>query len=145
MPPRRALFDVTVLIALLDRGHIHHRRARDWLLANQRAGWASCAITENGCIRIMSQPSYPGALPAAEIAARLRRATATPLHRFVAQDVSLTDPNRFDASKLLGPRHVTDVYLLGLAVANGLRFATFDPSIPVAAVAGAGADSLVVL
>ncbi len=27
----RALLDVNVLIALLDAGHIHHQRARQWL------------------------------------------------------------------------------------------------------------------
>jgi predicted nucleic acid-binding protein len=27
----RALLDVNVLIALLDAGHIHHRRASEWL------------------------------------------------------------------------------------------------------------------
>lgn len=143
--PPRALFDVNVLIALLDRGHIHHDRAREWLLTHQCGGWASCAITQNGCIRIMSQPAYPGSLPAAEVAARLRRAMATPLHRFVAQDLSLTDARRFDTSKLLGPRQVTDVYLLGLAVANAMRLVTFDPSIPPGAVADAQPDSLVVL
>ena len=50
--PRRALLDVNVLIALLDADHLHHARASAWLSANIAAGWASCAITQNGCVRI---------------------------------------------------------------------------------------------
>ena len=51
---RRALLDINVLIALLDLDHVHHRRARSWLLREIVSGWASCPLTENGCIRIMS-------------------------------------------------------------------------------------------
>jgi predicted nucleic acid-binding protein len=55
----RALLDVNVLIALLDSDHLHHTRAMAWLQENIQSGWASCPLTENGCIRIMSQPGYP--------------------------------------------------------------------------------------
>jgi predicted nucleic acid-binding protein len=55
----RALLDVNVLIALLDADHIHHMRARDWFEANIALGWASCAISQNGCIRILSSAGYP--------------------------------------------------------------------------------------
>ena len=67
----RALLDVNVLIALLDSDHIHHHRATRWMAHAQFAGWASCPITQNGCIRIMSQPAYPGALPLRSVADRL--------------------------------------------------------------------------
>jgi hypothetical protein len=30
-----------------------------WLQENIRSGWTSCPLTENACIRIMSQPGYP--------------------------------------------------------------------------------------
>ena len=59
----RALLDVNVLIALLDEDHVHHGRARAWLVDRHAAGWASCPLTQNGCIRIMSQPGYPNPLP----------------------------------------------------------------------------------
>jgi predicted nucleic acid-binding protein len=67
----RALLDVNVLIALLDAAHVHHGSARAWLEANIATGWASCPLTQNGCIRILSQPAYPGAEPPAAVAARL--------------------------------------------------------------------------
>jgi hypothetical protein len=56
---KRALLDVNVLLALLDSDHIDHVRARDWLDAEIGTGWASLPITENGFVRIISQPCYP--------------------------------------------------------------------------------------
>ena len=61
----RALLDVNVLIALFDAAHVHHRAASDWLGANIEQGWASCPLTQNGCLRILSQPRYPNAVPLA--------------------------------------------------------------------------------
>jgi ferredoxin len=36
----RALLDVNVLVALLDRDHVDHRRVTDWLRAESGGGWA---------------------------------------------------------------------------------------------------------
>ena len=69
----RALLDVNVLIALLDADHMHHRAAIGWLERNVSAAWASCPITQSGCIRIMSQPRYPNPLPAGLVAERLAK------------------------------------------------------------------------
>ncbi len=143
--PRRALLDVNVLIALLDADHLHHARAAAWLAQNISAGWASCAVTQNGCVRIMSQPGYPNALPTARVAQRLREATETAHHLFVPGDLSLLDTGRFDAEQLLGHRQVTDAWLLGVAVAHGLSFVTFDAAMPMRVVRGAGPGHLVVL
>ncbi len=142
---RRALLDVNVLIALLDADHIHHAQAAAWLGANIAAGWASCAITQNGCIRIMSQPGYPNSLPTARVAARLREAVETPHHVFVAGSASLLDQNCFDTEQLLGHRQVNDAYLLGLAVDHDLRLVTFDAAVSLRVVRGAGPLHLVVL
>ena len=54
----RALLDVNVLIALLDAEHLHHEAARRWLRNNIQHGWATCPITQNGCLRIMAQTGY---------------------------------------------------------------------------------------
>jgi uncharacterized protein len=143
--PRRALLDVNVLIALLDADHLHHARATAWLAQNIRVGWASCAITQNGCVRIMSQRGYPNALPTARVAQRLREAAETEHHRFIPGDLSLLDAGRFDTEQLLGHRQVTDAYLLGLAVARGLRLVTFDGSVVARVVRGADAAHMVQL
>lgn len=141
----RALLDVNVLVALLDADHADHRRARSWLEAEIDAGWASCAITQNCFVRVVSQPRYPSPVPVAMAIERLARATAGQHHLFWACDVSLLDGQRIERSRLHGPRQVTDAYLLALAVANGGRFATFDTAIPLQAVPGALAQHLVVV
>jgi len=130
----RALLDVNVLIALLDADHASHVRATTWFAAHARSGWASCPITQNGCIRIMSHSGYPNPLPARMVMQRLADACASPLHHFWPDDVSLLDPSVADFERIHGPRQLTDVYLLALAVRNEGRFVTFDSAVPLAAV-----------
>jgi predicted nucleic acid-binding protein len=60
--PSRALFDVNLLIALFDEQHVHHVRAQAWWAATRAGGWASCPVTENGFVRVISQPNYPNPL-----------------------------------------------------------------------------------
>ena len=81
----RALLEVNVLIALLDGAHVGHTTASAWLAREVRQGWASCPLTQNGCVRIMSQPAYPGALSAAEVALRLAQAAGHASHTFRAR------------------------------------------------------------
>jgi len=139
----RSLLDVNVLIALLDGAHQHHGQARSWLEANIGPGWASCPITQNGCIRIMSQPAYPGSQPPAALAKRLREATLTKWHRFWPDSVSLLADDTLNWRHVLGSRQLTDSYLLALAVHHGGRLVTLDRSIPLNAVPNAVPDHLV--
>ena len=141
----RALLDVNVLIALLDQAHVHHQRARDWLIANIQHGWASCPTTQNGCVRIMSQPGYPQPVSTVQAMALLRDAAVTPYHQFWADDFSMLDDARIDSTRVLGPRQLTDLYLLALAVRHGGRFVTLDGRIALAAVRGATPQHLVAL
>lgn len=141
----RALLDVNVLIALLDASHASHDAAMSWLATNLDAGWASCPITQNGCVRILSSPAYPNMRPIADVAGRLRDATATSAHLFWPDDVSLLDTTAIDTSRLHGARQLTDAYLLALAVRHGGRFVTFDRGVPRSAVVGASGRHLVVL
>lgn len=141
----RSLLDVNVLIALLDENHLHHTAASGWLEEHIAEGWASCPITQNGCVRVLSQPTYPNAIGVAEAISLLREATSTRHHQFVADDASLLDSALVNGQQLLSARQITDVYLLALAVAHDMRFVTLDRSIPVAAVAGADESSPVVL
>jgi toxin-antitoxin system PIN domain toxin len=133
----RGLLDVNVLIALLDADHSLHQRAREWFSREAPRGWTSCPITQNGCVRVMSHPGYPNALPARAVMERLREATRDPSHEFWCDDVSLLDPEVADASRIHGPRQLTDLYLLALAVRRGGRFVTFDAAVPVSAIKGA--------
>ncbi len=141
----RALLDVNVLVALLDGGHLHHRVAMDWLAAHARAGWASCPLTQNGCLRILSLPTYPNPQPPARVAERLAAATADRSHAFWPDSLSLLEPERLHWERVLSTRHITDVYLLALAVEHQGCLVTFDRSVAVAAVPGALKKHLVVL
>jgi len=141
----RALLDVNVLIALLDSDHASHGAAMSWFARHGGEGWASCPITQNGCVRIMSNPSYPNSLPVQAVLTRLAEACQEEVHEFWPDRVSLLDPQVFDPTRIHGPRQLTDIYLLALAVAHDARFVTFDGKIPVAAVRKAEPEDLVVL
>lgn len=141
----RALLDVNVLVALLDGDHVEHRRARTWLDAEIAHGWASCAITQNGFVRVVSQPRYPSPVGAAVAVDLLSRACATPHHEFLMCDVSLLDDAMVDRNRVHGPRQVTDSYLLALAVAHGCRLVTFDRGVVLSSVPAATTAHLTVL
>lgn len=133
----RSLLDVNLLIGLLQPDHVHHSSAHRWWTENGSAGWASCPLTQNGFVRIVSQPRYPKPIPVTRAIALLQEATAATDHAFWPNDISLADPQRFDSERILGPKQLTDIYLLALAVKNGGRLATFDRTISIAAVRGA--------
>ena len=88
----RAMLDVSVLIALLDAEHVHHATVTRWFADNASYGWASCPLTQNGCIRILSQPAYLNSTPAALVADILGEATADPLHEFWQDSLSFLSP-----------------------------------------------------
>ena len=141
----RALFDVNVLIALLDADHVGHAAATAWFAAQLEHGWASCPITENGTARIMANAGYPNPVPVAAILQRLEMAKSAGHHHFWPDDVSLTDASVFNHNELLGPKQITDRYLLALAVRKKGRFVTFDQAIRPSGVVGATAKHLVQL
>lgn len=141
----RALLDVNVLIALLDPDHVHHRSATGWLVQNLHLGWASCPLTQNGCIRIMSQPAYPNGAPPGRIASLLREAMQAPAHEFWPDDIDGVTSTTLDWAVILGSRQLTDAYLLALAVRNTLRFVSLDRGLSLSTVRGARTEHLVSL
>ncbi len=141
----RALLDINVLIALHDRDHVHHERAALWFESNVSHGWASCPLTQNGCLRIMSQPAYSSPLPLAELLAMLKSSCAAKVHQMWPDDVSLLDATRFNHAHMHSQNQLTDLYMLALAVKNEGRFVSFDRRIPLSAVIGAQPEHLVTL
>jgi uncharacterized protein len=142
---KRALLDINVLLALLDSDHVDHDRARGWINDEIKYGWASCAITQNGFVRIISQPRYPSPVSPGLALDRLARASNTGYHEFWPCSVSLLNEHVIDRARLLGPLQVTDAYLLALATHHDGRLVTFDRSIPLSAVNGAQEANLTVL
>jgi uncharacterized protein len=146
---RVALLDVNLLVALFFPGHTHHEVAHDWFADHGAHGWATCAVTENGFVRVACQISSAEAheeiLRPVTALDHFRRFCAGRHHRDWHQEVSLRDPKLFAPKFIGGHRQITDVYLLGLAKKMGGRLATFDRTIPLQAVRGATPDLLQVI
>ena len=142
----RALLDINMLLALADASHPHHQRARAWRVAEiGEAGWASCPLTQNGFVRICTQRSYKNPLSLPDALLVMQRLAARPDHQFWPDDVSILDDRLIDRTRLLGPRQITDIYLLALAVKHGGRLVTLDTGISLQAVRGAREGQLVVV
>jgi len=136
------LFDVNVLIAIVDPTHVFHSTIHAWLQRHGKATWSSCPITENGMIRVLSQPAYRGTRRTpAEAIALLRAMKQSPswTHRFWADDYSISDPASVAAERLVTPGQITDVYLAALAMRKGGKLVTFDQAIPWQSIPGGSA------
>ena len=115
-----------MLIALIDPAHVHHDIAHTWFKKRGERAWASCPLTQNGVIRIVSNPKYPNCVgspgAAADVMGRLCK---LPGHVFWADDISLMDSKLIDAARLLSSAQITDSYLLALAHSHKGHLATF--------------------
>ncbi len=143
----RSLLDASVLIAFLDTEHNFHDKALDWFSANSSRGWATCPIVENAALRILTNPNYSKVKQynLADVSNMLRYNISATNHEFWRDDISLLDIALFDFSRILGPRQLTDVYLLALATRHNGRLVTFDERIPISAVRKASASNLCVV
>ena len=140
-----ALLDVNALIALVDPDHVAHEDAQKWFMRHQREGWATCPHTENGMVRVLSQPAYPSGqrTPAEviQVLVELKKAFGKS-YQFWPDDLSLSDDSIFVGSLIAGTRQVTDVYLLGLSFKHQGTLVSFDRSLAWQAVRG-GTEHLV--
>ena len=143
---RRLLLDINVWVALFDDAHIASVQANA-LIDTPGIRIATCPLVENAVIRVMNLPSYGrrGALGLQRVRAQLVHACQTLDHEFWPDHVSLRDDSAIDINRVHGHNQITDLYLLALAVKHGGTLATFDQSIPLDAVRGAGAEHLCVL
>ncbi len=141
-----ALYDVNVLLALFDAEHTQHTSGLAWHEANASMGWATCPITQNGLLRIMSPPSYTHTIPLASVAERFREsATEDAHHQFIADDISVVDRSIIRQNALLAPSSLTHIYLLALAFKHNARYVTFARGTSLSAVIGATPAHLLVL
>jgi uncharacterized protein len=139
------LLDVNVLIALCEPHHVHAEAAHRWMESQKQHFWHTCPLTENAFVRILGNPTYPNS-PGGPALVRqmLTRMSQHPKHKFWPDNVSLRDKTVFDLDALVSTRHLTDIYLLGVAVSNGGKLVTLDQHIPVSAVVG-GKQGIVVI
>jgi predicted nucleic acid-binding protein len=128
----RYLLDVNALIALGFLEHEFHERVARWVLSLREGApytLLTCAITELGFVRVLSQAQQYG-LTVAEpkmLLMKLRKQTIVPFE-FIADD---HDVSRLPAWAKMG-RQITDGHLAALARAHDSILATLDERIPAA-------------
>ncbi len=127
--PPRYLLDVNLLLALTSQDHVHHGLVRRWFYASPDLPWAVCAFTEAGFLRNATAPR-PGQIAMGEAAAILQALTRHPGYRYQAITADWQTLCGPFSQRLYGSKQVTDAYLLGLAVREGLVLATMDKAIP---------------
>ena len=124
------LLDTNVLLGLIWTSHDFHHSAAKWFIANRRDGWATCAMTQAGFVRISAQTvfaAWGGTVPTA--IASLESATASPDHQFLDMDFVQSYVKTICTGGLLGHRQVTDAWLLATAMRHQCKLATFDRGI----------------
>ena len=133
------LLDVNVLVALLVPEHQHHTSALAWFTTEAVAqGWASCAVTELGVIRVCTQlPGRPW--PPETTADRLLLLTAASRDYEFWPD-AVPPATMAEVRGATSAKQITDRYLLGLVRRHGGRVITFDR-----ALATTGRDDVVCL
>jgi uncharacterized protein len=139
----RYLLDVNVLVALLDEAHVHHAVTQN-LIAHPKLKIATCALTENGVLRVLNLPGYSTYGPPGfgAVRAQLEQLCEDKDHEFWPCDVTLRDFSKVNWSRVMGHNQITDVYLLALAVAHNGALATLDHRVALSAVSGAQAKHL---
>lgn len=121
------LLDINVLLALAWPNHVHHSAARAWFATAHRSGWATCAVTEAGFIRVSSnRRATEDARSPGEAALLLDRMCALAGHEFLVDGVRLARRHAELGSAAHASSHVTDVHLILLAGDAGVALATFD-------------------
>ena len=121
------LLDVNVLVALMDEGHVHHDKVLAWFQASAE-DWGTCAFTEAGLVRIMSNPRA-SVYTIEEVSEALKALISHPGYRFwpiQAGWAAVTMPLR---GRMFGHQQVTDAWLLGLAVKENGILVTLDKAI----------------
>jgi uncharacterized protein len=123
----RYLLDVNVLLALLSENHIHHQIVTAWF-NSPGLQWAICPFTEAGFLRNATAPR-PGQITMSEATAVLMRMALAPGYHYLPITVGWQTLCSPFFKRLYGTRQVTDAYLLGLAVRDGLILVTMDKAI----------------
>lgn len=124
------LLDVNALIALGWDHHQHHDTMLSWFRRGATRGWATCAISQAGFIRVLSQPAVSNMTASvAEWSDSLAQVLSHPAHRLVSLDFAFADVLACCTGGVVGHRQITDAYLLTAAMRAGMKLLTFDSGI----------------
>lgn len=127
---RVGLLDVNAMIALLWKQHPFHEACVRWMVKGGRSGWATCAITEAGFVRIVCNPAFTKQAPSVHQAISLLESAKEhqPGHHFWRDELSMAEAAAH-WNPPLGHKQVTDAYLLGLVHRYKGTMVTFDQRI----------------
>lgn len=124
-----ALLDINVLLALAWPNHQHHGLAHEWFRQQSRHGWATCAVTQLGFIRLSSNPAYTSsAVTPQEAVQLLRQFLLHKRHQFWPSPPASVTTIYF---RTLGHQQVNDAYLVEVARRRRGRFVTLDTRVAV--------------
>ncbi len=124
---KTALLDLNILTALLWPAHEHHEVAHRWFADRENARWATCALTQLGFVRIISNPAFSrDALSTSAAVALLAENITHPAHEFWTENLQIPQASKGMEPGLHGHRQLTDAFLLALAGRRKGVLATFD-------------------
>ena len=122
-----ALLDLNILTALLWPAHEHHDAAHRWFRGRGKAPWATCALTQLGFVRIVTNPAFSrDALSPPDAIVLLTQNLVHPAHEFWTSSLQVPAALKGIERELQGHLQVTDAYLLALASHRKGLLATFD-------------------
>ena len=125
------LLDVNVLLAYALPGHADHGKVYRWFKEVGSRKFSTCAMTQSGFIRLLSNPAlYLDRVSHEDALEVLRRFTSRREHRFWPMDVDYLTATASLRSRISGHKQTTDAYLVGLAIHHGGKLATLDKAIP---------------
>ena len=126
---KAALLDTNVLLALAWPNHQHHAPAHEWFRIQSKRGWATCAVTQLGFIRLSANPAYTAnAVSPQDAAALLQQWTRLKGHHFW---VSPAADAPVIYARALGHQQVNDAWLVEVARRNRGKLITLDTRLPV--------------
>lgn len=112
--------DVNLLLAYGWRSHADHKRCRSWFLS--LSGFATCAITELGFLRVSMSPAYRASHQDASHV--LSSLTSMKTASFLNCDLPASQ-----IAPVSSYKDTTDNYLVELARKHSLKFATLDEGV----------------
>jgi len=116
------LLDANLLIALATPEHSLNARAAAWFLKGHR--FATCPITQGALFRFHLRAGVEASPESAKLL--LESISALPRHEFWPDDASYLD---LPTTGIIGPKQVTDAYLVLLARNHDGSLATMDQAL----------------
>ncbi len=125
------LLDVNAILALGWVKHEHHDTVYNWMQVYGHLGWATCALTQAGFVRLSTQVQVISGKKQTheEAATVLESFLKTANHHFLPLDFDHCAVAAACSGGIVGHRQITDAYLLTLAIHKGCKLLTFDQGI----------------